>query len=216
MPRTLVSDFDGTMTQHDFFRLVADRLLPPDLPDYWAEYRSGARTHFSALQAIFASLRVSEADLLELLEQMEFDRKIPDSVARLEQAGWEVVVVSAGCRWYIEKLLGPLARRLTIHANSGSFTAERGLVMEMPVGDAFVSPTLGVDKEGVVRHRLARGDVVAFAGDGHPDFDAARHVSDRLRFARGDLARDLTAAGLSYRSFSCWSEMADTLLAEEF
>jgi 2-hydroxy-3-keto-5-methylthiopentenyl-1-phosphate phosphatase len=215
MPRTLVSDFDGTMTQHDFFRLVAERHLPPDMPDYWAQYRSGEITHFSALQAIFASLRVNEADLLAVLEQMEFDRKIPDAVHRLEQAGWEVVVVSAGCRWYIDKLLGPLARQLTIHANPGSFSAERGLIMEMPWDDAFVSPSLGVDKEGVVRHRLARGEWVAFAGDGHPDLDAARQVPTHLRFARGDLAQDLTAAGLAYRPFDRWSEMAETLLAEE-
>ncbi|MBV8130349.1 MAG: hypothetical protein JO114_22090, partial [Planctomycetaceae bacterium] len=35
----LVTDFDGTMTRHDFYMLAARSLLPPDMPDYWAQYR---------------------------------------------------------------------------------------------------------------------------------------------------------------------------------
>ena len=31
----LVTDFDGTMTRHDFYMLAARSLLPPDMPDYW-------------------------------------------------------------------------------------------------------------------------------------------------------------------------------------
>ena len=40
-PCLLVSDFDGTMTRHDFYRLAVRSLLPADLPDYWARYRAG-------------------------------------------------------------------------------------------------------------------------------------------------------------------------------
>jgi hypothetical protein len=31
-PSVLVSDFDGTMTRHDFYRLAIEELLPPDVP----------------------------------------------------------------------------------------------------------------------------------------------------------------------------------------
>ena len=34
--RVLVSDFDGTMTRNDFYKLAVERLLPPDTPDHWA------------------------------------------------------------------------------------------------------------------------------------------------------------------------------------
>jgi|GEM_PF-3604104 2-hydroxy-3-keto-5-methylthiopentenyl-1-phosphate phosphatase len=40
----LVSDFDGTMTEHDFFKLAIDQLLPANTEDYWASYRTGAIT----------------------------------------------------------------------------------------------------------------------------------------------------------------------------
>lgn len=32
----LVSDFDGTMTRHDFYELAIERHLPASTPDYWA------------------------------------------------------------------------------------------------------------------------------------------------------------------------------------
>ena len=53
----LVSDFDGTMTGHDFYKLVIESLLPPDTPDYWAMYRAGTITHFEALRRYFAAIR---------------------------------------------------------------------------------------------------------------------------------------------------------------
>jgi len=55
----LVSDFDGTMTRHDFYKLAIESLLPPDTPDYWAEYRTGAITHFEALRLYFAAIRAA-------------------------------------------------------------------------------------------------------------------------------------------------------------
>lgn len=212
MKRVLVSDFDGTMTRYDFYRLVSERLLPIDMPDYWGEYRAGVRTHFAALQAIFRSLRVSESQLLDVVAAMEFDPGIPSALESLRQSGWETVIVSAGCRWYIEKHLGPLAEQIIVHANPGTFSATEGLLMEMPSDGEFVSPQLGVDKEGVVAHYLRQGYEVAFAGDGHPDRDAARRVPSSLRFARADLAADLTREGLSFQPFSRWTEIAESLL----
>src|SRR5262249_50076752 len=100
-PGVLVSDFDGTMTRHDFYKRAIESLLPPDTPDYWAEYRAGTITHFEALRRYFASIRASEAELLAVVARMELDPELPAAVASLRRAGWEVVVTSAGCDWYI-------------------------------------------------------------------------------------------------------------------
>ncbi|HEX8200963.1 MAG TPA: hypothetical protein VF590_10770, partial [Isosphaeraceae bacterium] len=69
----LVTDFDGTLTRHDFYRLVLERLLPPGAPDFWDEYRAGRLTHFEALRAIFAAAPAGAAALAELAGQMELD-----------------------------------------------------------------------------------------------------------------------------------------------
>lgn len=206
-----VSDFDGTMTREDFYQLSIKHLLPPNVPDYWADYREGRMTHFQALQAYFAEIRADEKTVLEVVERMQLDPKIAPGARALERAGWDLVIASAGCAWYIQILLDEAGVRVPVYANPGRFEANRGLLMEPPPPGPFFSPTLGVDKAGVVRHGLEEGRRVAFAGDGFPDLEAARLVDDSLRFARADLARALTDEGLPFHRFTCWSEVARAL-----
>jgi 2-hydroxy-3-keto-5-methylthiopentenyl-1-phosphate phosphatase len=208
----LVSDFDGTMTRHDFYKLAIESLLPPDTPDYWAEYRTGEITHFEALRLYFAAIRASEDEVFAVVKQMDLDTNLPKAVESLHHGGWSVVITSAGCDWYIRRLLATAGVDVEIHANPGHFKAGKGLVMEMPNGSAYWSPTLGVDKAQVVRRCLAEGHTVAFAGDGFPDAEAARQVPADLRFARGDLAAVLRSENARFHSFATWSDIAHTLL----
>src|SRR3954453_18675198 len=161
----LVSDFDGTMTRHDFYQLAVESLLPPDTPDYWAEYRSGAVTHFEALRRYFATIRAGEEEVLAVVDRMELAPEVPGAVARLREAGWEVVVTSAGCDWYIRRLLAAAGVEVEVHANPGRFVAGRGLLMELPVDSPFLCSALGIDKAKVVRRYVDGGWAVAFAGD---------------------------------------------------
>ncbi|MBN9523704.1 HAD-IB family phosphatase [bacterium] len=213
--RVLVSDFDGTMTRHDFYQLAVEELLPSDAPDQWAAYRAGAITHFEALRRYFAAIRAPEAEVLALVDRMELDPELPTAVADLRRAGWEVVVTSAGCDWYIRPLLAAAGVEVEVHANPGRFETGRGLLMEMPADSPFRCDNLGVDKARVVRSHLDAGRVVAFAGDGFPDAAAARLVPGDLRFARGDLAGVLAGEGLPFRPFTVWSDVARALVRSE-
>jgi 2,3-diketo-5-methylthio-1-phosphopentane phosphatase len=208
----LVSDFDGTMTRHDFYRLAIESLLPPTTPDYWAEYRAGSITHFEALRRYFACIRASEAEVLAVVERMELDPNLPKAVRDLHSAGWAVVVTSAGCDWYIRRLLGGAGVEVEVHSNPGRFEAGKGLLLEMPTGSPYLSQQLGVDKAQVVRCHLVEGRTVAFAGDGFPDAEAARLVPGNLRFARSDLADVLAQENLAFHPFETWSDIARILL----
>ena len=120
-------------------------------------------------------------------------------------------MTSAGCGWYIDKLLASAGVEVEVHANPGRFQAGQGLVMEMPTGSPFWSASLGVDKAAVVRSYLDEGRTVGFAGDGFPDAEAARLVPAPLRFARGDLAAVLRSDGLPFQDFATWSDIAGAL-----
>jgi 2-hydroxy-3-keto-5-methylthiopentenyl-1-phosphate phosphatase len=209
----LVTDFDGTITRHDFYKLAAESLLPADLPDYWAAYRARRITHFHALQAIFASIRADLATVRALVDRMELDPDLPLALTQLRLAGWSVAVASAGCDWYIRMLLDQAGVDLPVWANPGQFVPGRGLLMELPPEGPFFSSNMGVDKAALVREGLARGKRVAFAGDGYPDLDAARLVPAELRFARGDLARVLGKVDLGFQKYDRWSEIAEGLCA---
>ena len=83
----LVSDFDGTMTRNDFYKLAVERLLPPDTPDHWAAYREGTLTHFEALRSYFAAIRVSEDEVMVVVNAMELDLELPAAVASCAAPG---------------------------------------------------------------------------------------------------------------------------------
>jgi len=208
--RILVSDFDGTMTRRDFYQLVEERLSPQGASDWWSEYQAGRISHFEALRQIFGAFPAGEVELIRLAHAMDLDPDLAASVTALGVAGWEVVVASAGCEWYIRLLLNEAGVDLPVHANPGHVEGGR-LVMEWPSTSRFQSPRTGIDKVAVVRAAQQGGRTVAFAGDGPPDLEPALLVPAPLRFARGYLAEALRARGEKFHPFERWSDIARKL-----
>ena len=210
--RTFVTDFDGTLARRDFYSEVLTRLLPSGTPAYWQRYVRGEMTHFDCLAAYFGSLGCTEAELLEVVALMELEPNLPALVERLNAAGWQVVVASAGCAWYIDKLLAAAGVALPVHASPGHWRGDgKGLAMLPPTGSPFYSREVGIDKAAVVRDALTRGEV-AFAGDGHTDVPAALLVPPELRFAKDDCAADLRRRGEPFTAFRTWTEVAERLI----
>ncbi|HEX6984612.1 MAG TPA: MtnX-like HAD-IB family phosphatase [Planctomycetaceae bacterium] len=209
--RVLVSDFDGTMTRRDYYEIVMERLLPPDAPDFFGEYRDGRRTLFEALRDIFAYVPAGEETFARLTRESGLDPDLARGIAALRDAGWEVVVVSAGCRWYIDRLLAGAGVAVEVFANPGRIDSEGRLIMEWPTDSPYQSANTGTGKAAAVRALLATGRTVAYAGDSIPDLEAALLVPPDLRFARAQLARSLAERGERFRPFDRWIEVAETL-----
>ena len=213
--KIMVSDFDGTMTRFDFFD-VARRFLPSAADhDYWQDYLDGKITHFEALAAIFAAIRTDFAGMENVMARMELDPTLRDSVTRMESAGWKIIVASAGCDWYIRRLLKNEGLALEVHANPGVFTPENGLELSLPTDSPYFEPDKGIDKEAIVRAALSQDSQSAFAGDGRPDIEAAMHVSGGRLFARGMLADYLKGRDRPFHLFENWKQIADTLLGQK-
>ncbi|MHB9130588.1 MAG: HAD-IB family phosphatase [Armatimonadota bacterium] len=208
----LVSDFDGTMTRNDFYRVAIAELVPPSTPDFWDEYLTGRKTHFEALCEIFTRIPGDEETVMRAVRKMDIDPELGDAIRRLERAGWEIVIASAGCNWYIRRLLSEQGVSVTLHANPGELAAGRGLVMTLPTDSPYFSPTTGIDKAAVVKDLVQSHDCVAFAGDGPPDLPAALLVPPEHRFARGWLAEKLREENVPFRTFDRWSEIVGMLL----
>jgi HAD superfamily phosphoserine phosphatase-like hydrolase len=210
-PRVLVTDFDGTLTESDFYKVFRERYPGSDAADFWAEYRAGRLSHFEALRNIFAACAPGEPALLELTRAMKLEPELSVCLGRLTEAGWEVIVVSAGCHWYIDRMLAGAGVTLPSHANAGQIVDGR-LLMERPTDSPFYSHEHGIDKAAVVRNLQVAGRTVAFAGDGIPDLEPALLVPPEFRFARGDLAEVLGSRREHFRPFERWRDVARTLL----
>jgi 2,3-diketo-5-methylthio-1-phosphopentane phosphatase len=209
-----VSDFDGTITDFDVYALIAERYMPTDHPDYFADYLAGHVTHFEAMQAFFHFAPSEPQAWDRLLRDTKPDPQLADCVRRLEANGWDLIIVSGGSSWYIEQILGTAGVSATIHSNPGQIEEGRGLVLRLPKESPFFSPKAGIDKAGVVRAALKRHKRVAFAGDGPPDVEPALLVAPSLRFARGFLAQALDDRGQPYQPYRIWSEVVEALLSK--
>lgn len=212
--RILVSDFDGTMTKFDFFDLARRDLPSAAEHDFWQDYVEGRITHFEALAGIFAAIRTDGPGIERVLAGMQLDPSLKDSVARLRAAGWEVVVASAGCDWYIRRLLAQAGVELDVHANPGVFAPETGLRLTLPIDSPYFKRETGIDKSAIVRTALAHDPDAVFAGDGRPDLAPASLVKPGCRFATGWLAHHLKMSGDGFRPFETWSQIVTALLEE--
>jgi 2-hydroxy-3-keto-5-methylthiopentenyl-1-phosphate phosphatase len=210
----LICDFDGTLNRQDFYGLVQARWWNDGSPNPWADYLAGRLSHFDALNRIFARVRGKESDILALVDQMQLDPTVPGAFQRLHEAGWEIIIASAGCEWYIRHLMAGVHTPLTLHATPGRFSPDSGLVMTPPISSRFFTPKTGIDKVAVVRDALARCPRVAFAGDGPPDLPAAKLVPPGRRFARGWLAQTLEAEGQPFEPLVDIAALAQRLLTE--
>lgn len=211
MRNILVTDFDGTITENDVYSLVMDHHMPAGAPDIWGAYVRGEINHFEAMKRIMSFAPSDAGGLDRLLAATRPDPGLRDAVERLDRAGWDVVVVSAGSSWYIERIFEQAGVHLPVYSNPGHIEPGRGIVLELPTGSPFFSPETGIDKVAVVRDALARAGRVAFAGDGPPDLNPSLLVEDELRFARGWLAGELKRLGRAWRPFRRWSEIATAL-----
>lgn len=217
----LVSDFDGTITAHDFDALALKRGFITDAVTPWEEHRAGRLSHFDALQTTFSQIQVPENELSALIDMAEPDPQLATYIRKLREAGWRVVVASAGCDWYIRPILGKAGITigpdgdLELHTNGGEYSPATGLRMIPPKDSPFYAPDNGVDKAAIVRFHQQRGATVAYAGDGNTDLAAALCVPPHLRFARGQLMQALQERSETARPFTRWADIAEALLGEQ-
>jgi len=186
------------VTDTEFFALIAERHMPRDIPDFFAMYRRKEITHVEAMQRFFDFTPDDPNILEQLLEDTRPDPNLKRATEDLHKAGWDLIIVSAGSSWYINKILSSFGvKHATVHSNSGRIVPGKGLRLD--------DLTRNVDKAGIVRAAQKKYGTVAFAGDGPPDLAPSLLVAPELRFARRYLADELRQRGEPFKPFESWS-----------
>jgi len=208
----LITDFDGTFARRDFVDLILERHDPPGAREGWRRFVDGEVTLTEGLDAVFSTLRTDEAGADALVAALDPAPCTAVAARRLQAAGWEIVVASAGCGWYIERLLARLGLDIRVHASGGVFAPETGLLMRPDPTGPYFHARSGIDKEAVVRDALAREPVVAYAGDSLTDRAGAMLVPPSRRFVTGWLKQRFVREDVPHTAFDVWPEIADHLL----
>ena len=198
-----ISDFDGTMTSQDFFLQIMYRY------EHAKVFSNNWKSGFDLLSDVFSSINLSEDELQNEIEHIPLDPYFVDVVNLVRNCGGDFVILSAGCKYYIERKLKSVGiDNVNIIANDGVYK-NGGIELIRDKNDRFYSEKFGIDKEGVVKYFRDKYCVIAYAGDSFVDFEACKLCD--LKFSKGRLDDILNLFAIDHYNFKNFSEIVKIL-----
>lgn len=207
MTRTLVLDYDGTITEIDVLDEIAQRFGDPDV---FREADEGLDLGSMTLQQVitreFRPVRAPLGTVVEwVLENVRLRPGLTELVGLARTRGWRVLVLSSGFHELIEPVLERAGVDVDVVANRVDPRHDGWRVLWR---DETVCTVCG---EACKRRALPAGGELVYVGDGFSDRCAAL-ASDRVFATRG-LARYLDELGVPYEPFSDLNDVAAALAA---
>jgi 2-hydroxy-3-keto-5-methylthiopentenyl-1-phosphate phosphatase len=206
--RTLVVDFDGTVTKTDLLDTIASRFGDPVV---YQEVDDGLdEGRLSLREVITREFRPVTRPLAEVvgweLENVELRPGFDELVELAEERGWRLVIVSSGFHELIEPILEREGLEVEVHANRVDPRPD-GWVVDWRYDESCESCGESC-KRSIVR-RFADGGEIVYIGDGYSDRCAAE-ASDEVFATRG-LARYLEERGVPFEPFDDFHQIAAKL-----
>ena len=203
-----VTDFDGTITDDDFFKYVKKVFFDDSALEPWRHYLAGKITHFDALKQIYGTLRIVESDIKQFIKKIRVDEWVIPTFKLCHDAGIPVYIASAGCDYYINILIGSEIEKYKINliTNYSTYSQAAGLFMDRLSKDSiYYDENYGISKKEVVRVLQDSGERVIFAGDGLPDIEAAK-LADVV-FAKKKLLEKCVKEGIKTEVFNDYKDI---------
>lgn len=210
MSRTLVVDFDGTVTREDLLDTIASRFGDPAV---YQEVEDGLDEGTMPLREVITrEFRPVRKPLEEVvrweLENVHIRPGFHELVALAGERGWRFVIVSSGFHELIEPILEREGVEVELHANRVDPRPDGWRVLWQY--EEFCDSCGESCKRSIVRE-FAGDDEIVYIGDGYSDRCAAED-SDRVFATRG-LARYLDERGIPYERFDDFHQIAERLAA---
>ena len=204
----LVSDFDGTISDDDFFFYITDKYSNQISLEPWQQYLDGKKTHFDALKEIFAQLCIDKNEFDKLVQKVRIDHKFFKAAELCNQLSIPLCICSAGCDYYIRILIGDELKKynITLITNPSSYDEVSGLKLLRPSDELYYYDfDTGVAKNKVVKKLQNEGYKVIYCGDGIPDFGASK-IADVV-FAKKTLLKKCLNAQISTLPFGDFDDV---------
>jgi 2-hydroxy-3-keto-5-methylthiopentenyl-1-phosphate phosphatase len=206
--RTLVVDFDGTVTQEDLLDTIASRFGDPDV---YREVDEGLDEGRLTLREVITReyepvRRPLEEIVAWELENVSIRPGFRELVQLAKSEGWRFVIVSSGFHELIEPILEHEGVAVELHANRVDPRPEGWKVLWQY--DETCDSCGESCKRSIVQEFAGDGELV-YVGDGYSDRCAAE-ASDRV-FATKGLARYLDERGIPYERFDDFHDVAHRL-----
>jgi 2,3-diketo-5-methylthio-1-phosphopentane phosphatase len=208
--KVFVSDFDGTLTDKDFYQIVIDKYMTEEGNKLYTQWQKEKIQDIDFLGYVYKSINRDEKEILEDILTIPFDKYAKEFIHNIKKKGWDFVVLSAGTRYYIDRLFENLdIRDVTVFSNEGYFK-DRGIHLNVDENSWHYSKRYGIDKSKVINKLREQYDTIYFAGDSGPDVLPAKAAD--LVFAKNRLQDLLRKEGIKYIPFRNYKEVEKYLL----
>jgi 2-hydroxy-3-keto-5-methylthiopentenyl-1-phosphate phosphatase len=203
--RTIVVDFDGTVTQEDLLDTIAQRFGDPEV---YREVDEGLDEGRLTLREVITReyepvRRPLEEIIAWELENVSIRPGFRELVELAKKRGWRFVIVSSGFHELIEPILQHEGVEVELHANRVDASPDGWRVLWQY--DETCDSCGESCKRSIVQGFAGDGELV-YVGDGFSDRCAAES-SDRV-FAIKGLARHLDERGIPYERFDDFHDVA--------
>ncbi|MDP4144769.1 MAG: MtnX-like HAD-IB family phosphatase [Bacillota bacterium] len=200
-----VSDFDGTLTEKDFYKMISDDYLGEEIKTMYKEWKDKKIKDVDYLGYIFKNIGRNEEEIYEDIMKISLDPYAKQFINNIIAAGGDFVVVSAGTSYYINKVFQKHGiKDVEIYSNEGEYR-DKGLYFVLNENSEFYSEIYGIDKEKVVKKLKQKYDKIFYAGDSAPDIKPSL-IAD-VAFAKNELVDFLKAENKEFIEFHNFSEI---------
>lgn len=212
LKKALVSDFDGTISKEDFFYYVIDNHLSPEDISPWKDYQAGKITHVEGLRRIFSKISMSESDLKTFILGLPIEEHFLETLKFCNDNNIDFYVLSAGSDYYIKIIFDKfnVSDKLQLFSNPSVYEKDGGIkILPSDETSLFYSEDYGINKKLALMNIKQKYEKVIFAGDGTPDFEAAK-LAD-IVFARGDLLKLCKQNNIKTEKFESYNNILEYL-----
>lgn len=206
--RTLVVDFDGTITERDLLQEIAVRFGDPSVVhDVDRALHEGRISLREEITREYEPVRAPLDEVVSwVLDQVRVRAGFAELVLLCRERGWRLVVVSSGFHELIEPVLRREGVDVELHANRVDARPD-GWRVEWRYGAACETCGQSCKRETVAA--LANGSEIVYVGDGYSDRCAAEEA--QVVFARSGLARWLEERRVPHERFDDFFDVAGRL-----
>ena len=205
-----VSDFDGTLTEKDFYQMMIDDYLGDVGQTLYKEWRQGLHLDKDFLGKIYSTINREEDEILKDILRIEWDESAHEFIQKVRQCGGEFIILSAGTSYYIERLLKEKGLSdIKVYSNPGIYK-DKGIHLQIDENSLYYSERYGIDKAKVVEDLKKQYTHVFYAGDSAPDILPCK-IAD-MAFAKGSLQEMLRAENIDFIPIKSFKDVATILI----
>lgn len=200
-----VSDFDGTLTDRDFYHIIIDTYLQEWGMQFYEDWKKTKKINVEFLNKILGAIGKTEEEILTEIHRIPLDEYAVEFIHRVQKAGGEFYILSAGTSYYIDRLLAHRQIEGVKVISMNGVYKDGGIEITPDEASPYFSEIFGINKAKVVEDLKKEFEIVFFAGDSEPDLGAAKEAD--ITFAKKDLKDLLSKEQQEFVPFEKFKEV---------